>query len=161
MRRTRFVSLALAGGLTVAGIAAVAPPASAAVCSGTITSNTTCTAPGTLGNGETVSLPITIYGAGGGGGGNSPYPLGGDGAQIDTTLSVPAGSTLTFTKGFGGQLTIAGGGGGGSAVTLNGTLLVEAGGGGGASYGNGSGSQASQTPMGGWRRGGSQHPGRR
>ncbi len=142
MRRTKLVSLALIGGLSTAGIAAVAPPAFAAACSGTITSNITCTAPGTLGSGETVSLPITIYGAGGGGGGNSGEAPGGKGAEISATLSVPAGSSLTFTRGIGGSFFRAAGGGGSSAVTLGSTLLIEAGGGGGSSY---AGSASSDT----------------
>jgi len=120
-----------------ASLALAASPAAAATCASLspITSDTTCTVSGTLGSGETVSIPVTIFGAGGGSGeAGSPYVVGGRGAEISTTISVPAGSTLTFVQGLGGDM--AGGGGGSSAVTLGSVLLLEAGGGGGSAQGD-------------------------
>lgn len=142
MKQFKTLSAVIATTVGVAGIslAVAASPAAAATCASLspLTGDTTCTAPGTLGSGETVSIPITIFGAGGGSGESGSYPLGGRGAEVNTTLSVPAGSTLTFTQGTGGKMNHNGGGGGSSAVTLGSTLIVEAGGGGGGAYGDGS-----------------------
>lgn len=138
-RLTPFAAVAASVGIVGASLALAASPALAADCStlSPITSDTTCTLPGTLGSGQTVSLPVTIFGAGGGSGeAGSPYVVGGRGAEVSTTVSLPAGSTITFTQGTGGDM--AGGGGGSSALTVGSTLILEAGGGGGSAQGDGS-----------------------
>ena len=120
--------------------AQAANPSFLDLCSnlGSVTSDGSCTMPGVLGDGKTVSIAISAIGGGGGGGFNSPYAVGGSGAEGVVDLQVPDGSTIHWVIGKGGTHSNATGndegasGGGSTAVLLGSTVLIEVGGGGGA-----------------------------
>lgn len=127
----------IAATVTVAG----ALPAFAADCAdGTISSDSSCTIPGTLGFSRNVILTLS---GGGGGSNDDGGNEGGAGARVSATMSVPAGATLNSIIGQGGGNDpdgAGGGGGGSSAFTISGVVLMEAGGGGSASRGADGGS---------------------
>ncbi|MEI8080482.1 MAG: hypothetical protein WCI74_01370 [Actinomycetes bacterium] len=144
VRAAGVAAVLVAGGLVSAGMTVVtAGPAQAVVpvCVDTFSfsSDSACTAPGTLGSGRMVGIVVRVTGAGGGGGYNNGYSTGGGGATIDTSITVPEGSTLNVFVGAGGLSSDyvdngdgAGGGGSSAIVLASGSkLLVEAGGGGG------------------------------
>ena len=129
------------------GVALASPAHAAAGCTTTtptLDQLITCITAGT----ETITIPVganrvevVVIGGGGGGGGDVasrafPGGAGGDGAEVNATLTISPGGSLDVTVGARG---LGGGGGYGgqySSLLQGATLLVIAGGGGGGGFGD-------------------------
>ncbi len=161
--RPRACVASLITGAVTGAMLTGAPPASAAACTATTTteasgyvrvafnsveSNCTYTVPAGV-----FEIEVLIVGGGGGGagGGSATAGSGGGGGRVRvlTGQAVTPGATLTVTVGAGGAAGVSGGGSGGtggsSSIVIGGTTTTSAGGSGGATATFTSGS----TPRGG------------